>query len=141
MSLVTARTQRIAFQPGAVASGTAIALPSGYAIASASHAEIWRYDHSHVAFTLGTTAGSGTAFAEVTPGSGTALSTVPAMGVSALPGSAENASTSTTTGIPAKVAATVSSSTSSTVTLSVDTEAADLLVLDVVSVGDTPDWQ
>lgn len=141
MALVTLRNRRVEFVPGAVASGTTIDLPAGYQAAAYSHAEIHRYDHSHVAFTVTTTAGSVTAPAEIIPGSGTQLGTIASVGTAALPAANENASTSSATDIPAVVAATPTYVSATSLSLSVATEANDVLVVDLVLAGDEPVWQ
>lgn len=141
MPLMVRSTQRVTFQPGAVAAGSTIDLPAGYQAASFTHAEIWRYDHKHLAFTATTTAGSVTAPVEITPGDGTALATAVSVGTAAAPGTAEDVNTASVTDIPAVVAATPTYVSASSLSLSVATEANDMLVVDLVRPGQQPAWQ
>ena len=141
MALMQQITKRIDWQPGAVASGTAIDLPSGYQMASVTHAEIRRYDHKHVALTVTTTAGSTTAPVEATPGDGTALGTAISVGTAAAPGANEDVNTSNVTSLPAVVAATPTFLSATSVSLNVATEANDILVLDIAPTGQMPKAQ
>lgn len=134
------KTQRVVFQPGAVASGTAISLPTGYQAARYTHAEIQRYDHQHTSLIVTTGAGSATATAAVQGGDGSTPSTVPGMGVAALPGANVNVQSSTITNVPAIVAATATYVSATSFSLSVATEASDILVLDIVPVGEMPQY-
>lgn len=141
MAQATIRRNRITFQPGAVAAGTSIALPAGHTAARYAHAEIRRFDHGHVVGTVTTTAGSVAAPAVFTPGNGVAPTTAVSVGTAALPAADENISSSTATTIPALVAAVATYVSATELSLSVATEASDLLVVDIVPVGEQPAWQ
>lgn len=131
-----AAAQRYHWQPGAVAANTTFSLPAQFpSIGNIVHAEIWRYDHSHVAFTVTTTAGSVTAPVEIVPGSGTQLATIASVGTAAAPGANENALTSTESAIPAVVATTATRESNTTLQSSVAIEANDIFVLDYQAVG------
>lgn len=133
-------TQRITWQPGAVSASTAFNLPSGYQAARYPYAEIHRYDHKHLAFTVTTGAGSVTAPVLATPGDGTALGTAISVGTSAAPGANEAVNTSQLTNLPVLVAATPTYVSATSLKLSVALEAADILVLDIVPVGEAPQY-
>ena len=131
-------TKRIVWQPGAVTASTAFNLPSGYEAARFPHAEIHRYDHGHTAMTVleSAVAADVTAFVGIKDGTGTAVTGVTVGNAgggtdAAVPTSVESA-------LPLKVAATTTYVSATSLKLSVALEAADILVLDIVPVGEAP---
>lgn len=134
------RYEPIEFQPGAVAAGAHIAMPSGTPkIGFVAHSEVRRYDHSHVSAVVkgGQVAADSTTFVDLYDGTNAAPAVT--VGVSNAGGGADiSLPSSKAVDVPVVVAATATVVDESTITLDVATEANDMLLLRVVSPANAP---
>jgi len=133
---MTLRKQLMSLSPGATLVGSSIALPNP--VAAILSAIVRDYTHTHVAFTVGTAAGSVVAPAIMTPGDGNQLTTPASVGAAALPAAPEQVTTSSEA-LPVVTAAVATlASDGTTFTLDVAVAAGDFVALTVVELGDMP---
>lgn len=129
-------TERALFEPGAVTSGTHIAMPTNAApIYQIQHAELWGATHAHTSLTIKNSeaAADATAFVDLYDGTGTLIATGTKVGAAG-GGADESVSSSSVAGM-VLTAATATLINSATITLSVTTKAGDILSLDYLPAG------